>query len=104
MPLTRSEIMYFAVGVAVGGAAGANWKKIKPFVEMFMGPAQKGFEQAYTDAARMFGNGFEGFEDHVAENNHRRSAKPRNERKRTRRRSPANHSTNGAANGAPLFS
>ncbi len=105
MPLTRSEVMYFAIGVAVGGAAGANWKKIKPFLDMFMGPAQSGFEQAYTDATRMFGDRFEAFEDRVAENNHKRSAKPRSGKKRTKRRSSTNHSTNGhSTNGAAVFS
>lgn len=48
-------MMYFAMGVAVGGVVGANWSKIKPMLETFMGPAADGFKDAFADMARKFG-------------------------------------------------
>ncbi|MFO0867729.1 MAG: hypothetical protein U0935_02165 [Pirellulales bacterium] len=51
---TRNELMYFALGVTVGGVVGANWSKIKPLLETFMGPAAEGFRDAYADMARKF--------------------------------------------------
>ncbi len=52
---TRNELMYFAMGVAVGGVVGANWSKVKPLLETFMGPAAEGFRDAFTDMAKKFG-------------------------------------------------
>lgn len=51
---TRSELMYFAMGVAVGGVVGANWAKIRPMLEAFMGPAADGFRDAFADMARNY--------------------------------------------------
>lgn len=51
---TRSELMYFALGLSIGGAVGANWSKIKPLLEAFMGPAAAGFMNAYGDLAEKF--------------------------------------------------
>lgn len=51
---TRSELMYFAMGVAVGGVVGANWSKVRPMLEAFMGPAADGFRDAFADMARNY--------------------------------------------------
>lgn len=95
MPLTRSEVMYFALGVAVGGAVGANWSKIKPLVERFLGPVAEGAGDAYGDLARMFGDRFEAFQDQAAQR--RQRARPAARVKPRKRRRKATHSENGAA-------
>lgn len=98
MPLTRSEAMYFALGVAVGGAVGANWSKIRPIVENLLGHAAEGAGSAYGDLARMFGERFEEFQDQAAERKHRARAS-RNGKPRKRRRKK----TASAANGRVAF-
>lgn len=72
---TRSEMMYFAVGLSIGGMVGANWSKIKPIMEQFLGPAASGMGDAYGDIARMFADGFESFQDNAAERRHQTKAK-----------------------------
>lgn len=67
MPLTRSEMMYFALGAALGGVVGANWSKIRGLIEPFLGPAAAGFGDAYGDVARMLAERFENFQDGTAE-------------------------------------
>jgi hypothetical protein len=100
MPLTRSEAMYFALGVAVGGTVGANWGKIRPIVEQLLGNAAEGAGDAYGDLARLFGERFEAFQDHAAE---RRQPSPtaengppaQNGKPRRRRRKTSKQARNG---------
>jgi hypothetical protein len=99
MPLTKSEAMYFALGVAVGGAVGANWSKIKPIVEQFFGGAAEGAGDAYSDLSQMFGERFEAFQDHAAERRHRARATRNGKPSKRRRRA-----TKQAKNGAPILS
>ena len=75
MPMTRSELMYFAAGVAVGGAVGANWSKIKPVVEALLGPAAEGFQDAYGDLLGTMSEQVERFQDTMAEKGVRRRQK-----------------------------
>ena len=67
MPMTRSELVYFAAGVAVGGAVGANWSKIKPLVEAMVGPAAAGLQDAYGDLLGTLSQQVEAFQDSAAE-------------------------------------
>ena len=67
MPVTRSELMYFAAGVAVGGAVGANWSKIRPLLETLLGPAAGGFQDAYGEILGQCSGQFEALQDPPAE-------------------------------------
>jgi hypothetical protein len=80
--MTRSELVYFAAGVAVGGTVGANWSKIKPVLDAMLGPAAEGFQDAYGDLLGGFSEQIEDFQDAVAEK------KARQRRKRTPRPAP----------------
>jgi hypothetical protein len=73
--MTRSELVYFAAGVAVGGAVGANWSKIKPLLDAMLGPAAEGFQDAYGDLLGAFSEQVENFQDAVAEKKSRRGRK-----------------------------
>ena len=73
--MTRSELVYFAAGVAVGGAVGANWTRIKPVLEALLGPAAEGFQEAYGDLLGAMSEQVEGFQDTLAEKKTRRSRK-----------------------------
>jgi hypothetical protein len=80
--MTRSELVYFAAGVAVGGAVGANWHKIKPLLDAMLGPAAEGFQDAYGDLLGTISEQVEGVQDEVAEK------KSRPGRKRSSRTTP----------------
>lgn len=54
MPVTRSELMYLAAGIAIGGAVGANWDRIRPLVAGLMGPAAEGLQDAYDEVLAQF--------------------------------------------------
>jgi len=82
--MTRSELVYFAAGVAVGGAVGANWSKIKPLVEAMLGPAADGFQDAYGDLLGTMSEHWEEFQDGVAE----RKAGTKRKRPAHRQRAP----------------
>lgn len=73
--MTRSELVYFAAGVAVGGAVGANWSKIKPLVEAMLGPAAAGLQDAYGDLLGKLSQQVEAFQDSAAEQRTTRSRK-----------------------------
>lgn len=70
MPVTKSELMYLSVGLAVGGAVGANWSKIKPMLDVMLGPAAEGFEDAYGDLVGSLASRMEAFKDAAAEGNY----------------------------------
>ena len=67
MPMTRSELIYFAAGVAVGGAVGANWNKIQPLAAAMLGPAAAGLQDAYGDLLGTLAQQVEAFQDAAAE-------------------------------------
>jgi len=82
--------MFFALGLAIGGVAGANWSKIKPMLEPFLGSAADGFGDAYGDVARMVADRFEAFQDGAAERRHKSNGST------TRKRKRKSAATNGA--------
>jgi len=73
--MTRSELVYFAAGVAVGGAVGANWSKLKPALDALLGPAAAGLQDAYGDLLGVISEQAEGFQDTIAERKAGRSRK-----------------------------
>ena len=89
--------MFFALGLAIGGVAGANWSKIKPMLEPFLGSAADGFGDAYGDVARMVADRFEAFQDGAAERRHKSNGSSNGSSSRKRKRKSA------AANGAEAF-
>ena len=67
MPMTRSELIYFAAGVAVGGTVGANWNKIQPLALAMLGPAAAGLQDAYGDLLGTLAQQVESFQDSTVE-------------------------------------
>jgi hypothetical protein len=67
MPMTKSEVMYLSIGLAVGGMVGANWSKVKPLLESMMGPAADGLGDAYGDLVGSLASQVEAFQDAAAE-------------------------------------
>ena len=97
MPMTKSELMYFAAGVAVGGTVGANWSKIKPMLEQFMGPAAEGFGDAYGDIARAFAERVESVQDAAAERRHETNGtKKKHKKKKVKKKHAAQTHPDGA--------
>ena len=82
MPMTKSEAMYFAAGVAVGGMVGANWSKVKPVLDQVLGPAAAGFGDAYGDIARVVAERFESAQDAAAHHRHKTNGKKTNGKKK----------------------
>jgi hypothetical protein len=81
MPMTKSELMYLSVGLAVGGMVGANWSKVKPMLESFLGPAADGFGDAYGDLVEKVASQIEAFQDGAAERK-RNQEKPKKKKRR----------------------
>ena len=97
MPITKSEMMYFAAGLALGGTVGANWSKIKPLLDHFMGPAAEGFGDAYGDIARAFAERVESVQDAAAERRHTSNGtKKKNKKKKSAKKHAAPMHTDGA--------
>jgi len=82
MPLTKSEIMYLGLGLALGAAAGANWDKIKQALGPLLDSAGKGFGDAYADVAEKFADVVETAQDAAAQRSHDTSAARANGRTR----------------------
>jgi hypothetical protein len=59
--------MYLATGLAIGGAVGANWQKVKPILVALLGPAAEGFQDAYGDVLSKLSGQVEAFQDARAE-------------------------------------
>jgi hypothetical protein len=81
MPMTKSELMYFMAGVAVGGTIGANWSKIKPMLDPFLGPAAAGFGDAYGDIARALAEQVESAQDAAAQRRHQANGSKKKRKK-----------------------
>lgn len=86
MPVTKSELMYLAAGLAIGGAVGANWSKIKPLLTVFLGPAAEGFQDAYGDLLGKLMSKAEAFQDASAERRASPAEAGANPKKKQRRR------------------
>jgi hypothetical protein len=66
MPLTRSELVCFSAGIAVGALAGANADKIKHALAGMMGLVTEGVGEGYAAAAQKVAEHVEGLKDAVA--------------------------------------
>src|ERR1700761_2645753 len=71
---TRGELTYFAIGLALGGAAGANWSNIKPMIEPLLESGSERFGGMYDNLARMVAERFEAFQDASTERRHKKNA------------------------------
>jgi phage-related tail protein len=71
MPVTRSEMMFFAAGVAVGAAAGANFPLLKekfgPLFAAAMAGASSAVGDTYADLAKNVAEKVEAVQDAMAE-------------------------------------
>jgi hypothetical protein len=67
MPMTKSEVMYLSVGLAVGGMVGANWSKVKPLLDSLLGSASEGLGDAYGDLVGSLASQIEAYQDKAAE-------------------------------------
>jgi hypothetical protein len=89
MPMTRSELMYFTAGVAVGSMVGANWSKVKPILEQVLGPAAEGFGAAYSDISRAVAERYESAQDMAADRRHKSNGKKKKKKKDSKRKESA---------------
>jgi hypothetical protein len=73
MPVTKSEMMYFAAGAALGAAAGANLPGLKekfgPLIAKAWAAASAAAETSYAEVARTVVEKVESMQDAVAEMN-----------------------------------
>jgi hypothetical protein len=71
MPVTKSEMMFFAAGAAVGAAAGANWpllkEKLGPLIAAAVAGASSAVGDSYADLAKTVAEKVEAVQDAVAE-------------------------------------
>jgi phage-related tail protein len=71
MPVTRSEMMFFAAGAALGAAAGANWPLLKekfgPVIAAAMAGASSALGESYADLAKNVAEKVEAVQDAMAE-------------------------------------
>jgi hypothetical protein len=74
MPVTKSEMMFFAAGAAFGAAAGANWPLLKekfgPLVSAALAGASSAVSDSYADVAKHFAEKVEAVQDAMAEMKH----------------------------------
>jgi hypothetical protein len=71
MPVTKSEMMFFAAGAAVGAAVGANWPLLKekfgPVVAAALAGASSAVGESYAEVAKTVAERVEAVQDAVAE-------------------------------------
>ncbi len=71
MPVTRSEMMFFAAGAALGAAAGANWPLLKekfgPVIAAAIAGASSAMGDSYADLAKNVAERVEAVQDAMAE-------------------------------------
>jgi hypothetical protein len=71
MPVTRSEMMFFAAGSALGAAAGANWpllkQKLGPVIAAAIAGASSAMGDSYADLAKNFAERVEAVQDAMAD-------------------------------------
>jgi hypothetical protein len=74
MPLTRSEILYFAAGVAVGAAARSAYpivkEKLGPLIAGAMAGAGTAIRDAYVEASSQVAEKVQAVQDAMAEMKH----------------------------------
>jgi hypothetical protein len=67
MPITRSEVIYFAAGVAVGAAARSAYPQLKDKLGPLLAGAGAALGDAYTEVAQRVVEKVESVQDAVAE-------------------------------------
>jgi hypothetical protein len=71
MPVTRSEMMFFAAGAALGAAAGANYpflkEKFGPILAAALAGASSAVGDSYADLAKNVAEKVEAVQDAMAE-------------------------------------
>jgi hypothetical protein len=71
MPVTKSEMMFFAAGAAIGAAAGANFPLLKekfgPILAAALAGASSAVGDSYADLAKTVGEKVEAVQDAMAE-------------------------------------
>ena len=71
MPVTRSEMMFFAAGAALGAAAGANFpflkEKFGPILAAALAGASSAVGDTYADLAKNVAEKVEAVQDAMAE-------------------------------------
>jgi hypothetical protein len=67
MPITRSEVIYLAAGVAVGAAARAIYPQVKEKLGPLVAGAGAAMGDAYTELAKRVAEKVESVQDAVAE-------------------------------------
>jgi hypothetical protein len=71
MPVTKSEMMFFAAGAALGAAAGANFPLLKekfgPILAAALAGASSAVGDSYADLAKTVGEKVEAVQDAMAE-------------------------------------
>jgi hypothetical protein len=74
MPVTKSEMMFFAAGVAVGAAAGANFPLLKekfgPLLAAALAGASSAVSDSYAEVAKHVAEKVEAVQDAMAEMKH----------------------------------
>ncbi len=74
MPITRSELVYFAAGVAVGAAARSAFPVLKekfgPLVAGTLAGASTAFSESYAEIAKRVAEKVETVQDAMAEMKH----------------------------------
>lgn len=66
MPVTRSEVLFFTAGVAVGAAAAANYPWLKKKAGPLIADVGAGFGDSYAEAARRVAEKVEAVQDAMA--------------------------------------
>ena len=71
MPVTKSEMLFFAAGAAVGAAVGANFPLLKekfgPILAAALAGASSAVGDSYADLAKTVGEKVEAVQDAMAE-------------------------------------
>jgi hypothetical protein len=74
MPATKSEMMFFAAGAALGAAAGANFpllkKKFGPVLAAALAGASSAVSDSYAQVAKHVAEKVEAVQDAMVEMNH----------------------------------
>jgi hypothetical protein len=74
MPVTKSEMMFFAAGAALGAAAGANFPLLKekfgPVLAAVLAGASSAVSDSYAQVAKHIGEKVEAVQDAMAEMKH----------------------------------
>lgn len=74
MPVTKSEMLFFAAGAVVGAAAGANFSRLKekfgPIVAAALAGASSAVSDSYAEVAKQFAEKVEAVQDAMAEMKH----------------------------------